>query len=358
MKKRNKIILVAVLQLFSIALCGQFHSVFNKATSNTASSVDSLGNFSFIISGHFHGSSYNKSTFPASTILAGIDTLNSLKPIFLISLGDLFLDVNDTYIEHYQRSFFDKLNMPLYNAVGNHDLANGNRYDKIYSPTYYKLSVNDNLFVILNTEINDGSIEGEQLVFLKNLLDETYKNNLQFKNIFLFSHRPVWSENNERYEKLFLDNTRTALGENNFETEVKSLLTKLSKTKNIFWISGSLGSGPASFFYDKDPETNICFMQTAIRDLPRDAVLQVNVNNSVVTFNGISLTGEKLNSIESYNIDYWSKTLAPEEKFNFRMLPYLTKQMLFHNYFWIGFLSSLSILLILRFAYSRWKRKK
>lgn len=357
MKKRNKIILVVILQLLSCFAFGQFKSVFNKATSNTSSVVDSLGNFSFIVSGHFHGSSSNLSTYPAATLLAGIDTLNSLKPIFLISLGDLFLDVNDTYIKHYQQSFFDKLNMPLFNAVGNHDLANGNRYEKIYGPTYYKLSINDNLFIILNTEINDGSIEGEQLLFLKNLLDETGKNNLQFKNIFIFSHRPIWSENNRRYEKLFLDNTRTEFGENNFETEVKPLLTKLSKTKNIFWISGSLGSSPASFFYDKDPETNICFMQTAIRDLPRDAVLQIQVINGRIELKGISLTGQKLEKIENYNIDYWIGAVPEEDEFNFRMLPYLIKQMLFHNYFWIGFLSSLSILLILRFVYSRWKKR-
>lgn len=354
MKKRNKILLVVILQLLTCFTYGQFKSVFNKAIT----AVDSTGNFSFIVSGHFHGSSSNQSTYPAATLLASIDTLNDLNPVFLISLGDLFIDVNDTYVEHYQKSLFDKLKMPLYNAVGNHDISNGNIYEKFYGKTYYKLSINENLFIVLNTEIDDGSIKGDQLDFLKNLLEQTLKSDTQFKNFFIFSHRPVWSENNDRYKQLFSDNTRTTLGKNNFESDIKPLLTELAKTKTIFWMSGSLGSGPASFFYDKDPESKIHFMQTAIRDLPRDAVLQVNVKNGVVSFNGISLTGQKLNSIESYNIDYWSHTVADEGKFNFRMLPYLTMQMLKHYYFWIGFVLSLLSIFVFRFLYVKWKRRR
>lgn len=356
MKKRNihNILLVALLQCWGCVLYGQFTSPFNKAIGR----VDSSGNFSFIVSGHFHGASTNQSTFPAATLLANIDTLNSLKPVFLVSLGDLFLDVDSTYIKHYQKSFFDKLNMPLYNAVGNHDISNGNMYEKIYGATYYKLAINNNLFIVLNTEINDGSIKGAQMEFLSNLLDETLKNNLQYRNIFIFSHRPVWAENNDRYKKLFAGNTRTAIGTNNFDAEIKPLLAKLSADRNVFWMSGSLGGGPASFFYDKDPETKITFMQTAIRDLPRDAVLQVSINNGAVTFKGISLTGRQLENIENYNIDYWNKTVAPEEQFNYRLLPYLAFQMIRHYYFWFGFFSSILFLLIISLIIKKWKRKK
>ncbi|HLC84039.1 MAG TPA: hypothetical protein VJI69_09415, partial [Bacteroidia bacterium] len=76
-----------------------------------------------------------------------------------------------------------------------------------------------------------------------------------------------------------------------------------------------------------------------------------------VTFNGISLTGQTLLTIESYNIEYWHKNTAIEEPFNYRLLPYLTLKMVSHYYFWIGFTSSLLILLILRFLYSRWKKR-
>lgn len=333
------------------SLLAQTISPFNKR-----SIADTSASYSFIVSGHFHGESTNMSTFPASTLLAGIDTLNNIKPIFLMSLGDMFIDVNETYINHYQKSLFDKLEMPIFNAVGNHDLSNNNYYENVYGKTFFAFTNHSELFIVLNTEINDGRIKDEQLIFLRNSLIAAHSE--KFKNIFIFSHRPVWSENNPVYEGLFLGNTRTALGENNFEDDIKPLLLEFSKEKSIYWMSGSMADAPASFFYHKELESNITFVQTAIRDLPRDAVLQVNVEDGKITFKGISLTGQTLQPIVSYNIDYWNKNISIEEPFNYRLLPYLTMKMVSHYYFWIGFTSSIILLLILRFLYSIWKKRK
>lgn len=328
----------------------QIISPFNKLKVK-----DTLSDYSFIVSGHFHGASSNTSTYPAATLLANIDTLNSVNAAFLMSLGDLFIDVNEIYINNYNKSLFNKLKMPLFNAVGNHDISNDNYYEKVFGKSYYAFLLNSELFIVLDTEQDDGSIVDGQLEFFKNRLKDA--NSEKVKNIFIFSHRPVWSENNSRYSALFAGNTRTALGENNYDDEIKPLLLEISKSKSIYWMSGSMADAPASFFYHKEAESNIIYIQTAIRDLPRDAVMQVNLVNGKVKFKGISLTGQKLDMIENYNIEYWTKAVPDEAKFNFRMLPYLTKQILFHYYFWIGFTSSLLILIILRFVYSKWKKR-
>lgn len=317
---------------------------------------DTLTNYSFIVSGHFHGSSANTSTYPAATLLANIDTLNATNSSFLMSLGDLFIDVNDTYMAHYQKSLFNKLKMPLFNAVGNHDLSNGNNYEKAYGKSYYSFFIDGECFIVLNTELNDGSIKDGQLEFLENTLNKAQAEKIQ--TIFIFSHRPVWAESNDKYKDLFKWNTRTLLGNNNFESVIRPLLEQLSNEKKIFWISGSLGGGPASFFYDKEHETNITFMQTAIRDREQDAVLLVTKKDGSISFKGISFTGQKLEPVENYNIDLWNNASTPEQEFSFRLLPYLTKQMLLHYYFWIGFTSSLMLLLFLRFLYSRWKKRR
>lgn len=335
-----------------IAPTRQIVSPFNKYVV-----ADSVGNYSFIVSGHFHGESSNKSTFPAATLLAGIDTLNGLNPSFLMSLGDMFIDVNETYISNYNKSLFSKLKMPLFNAVGNHDIANGNYYEKVFGKSYYSFVVNSELFVVLNTELNDGSIVDEQLIFLKSILNDASLEKI--KNVFIFSHRPIWSENNATYVGLFQGNTRTALGENNFEDEIRPLLKKVSTNKSVYWISGSMADAPASFFYHQEADTKITFMQTAIRDLPRDAVLKVNVKDGEISLAGISLTGETLLPVESYDLmNYWSRNSINEEPFSFRLLPYLIIKTISHNYFWIGFVSSLLILLILRFLVNRWKRRR
>jgi hypothetical protein len=315
---------------------------------------DTSEDYSFVVSGHFYGSSCESSGYPAATLLAGIDTLNGLHASFMISLGDMFMDVNDGYIRNYQKSLFSKLQMPLFNAVGNHDVANGNLYAKVFGPSWYSFRVQDDVFILLDTETDDGSISAEQLVFLTGAL----KASGAAKNIFIFSHRPVWAENSSRYGKLFRGNTRTAIGSNNFETVVRPLAEQYAKGKNIVWMSGSFGGGPASFFYDKEPTGTFTFIQTAIRNAERDAVLLVNVRNGKVSFSGISLTGQELQPLEKYDMNYWQETVSPEEKFNFRMLPYYTKLMLMSRYFWLGVLFSLIAVFVFSSVLKKWKKRK
>ncbi|HET6244672.1 MAG: metallophosphoesterase [Bacteroidetes bacterium] len=331
----KKVALYLFCFLFSIdtiAINQPVESPFN----NKVLKKDSLNSsFSFIVTGHLHGASSNISGFPAASLLANIDTINSLNADFIISLGDLFLDVNDNYVANYKRSLFDKLNMPLFNAVGNHDLS-GNRYESYFGKTFFSFVYNENLFIFLDTEINDGSIKGEQMEFFKNAISQAQKNNA-IKNIFIASHRPVWSENNSRYNTFFKGNTQTQFGLNNFKTEVSSYLNELS-TKSIFWFSGSMASGPVSFFYDKQKDSNISFIITAIRDLKRDAILLVSVNtDKAVEFNTISLTGEPLHNLQTYDIEFWNRNSKNMEMdFNYRLIPYLTLQMIKHYHFWIG----------------------
>jgi hypothetical protein len=348
---KNKIAWFFLALAFLVETATAQISPFNKRAVK-----DTSGVYSFIISGHFHGESSNASTFPASTILAGIDTINSLEPRFLMSLGDMFLDVDDTYIRNYDRSLFRKLKAPLFNAVGNHDLSNGNMYEKIYGQTYYTFRTGTEYFIVLNTEINDGSIKNEQLDFLKRAVDTALMPGI--KNVFICSHRPVWSENNIRYKDLFAGNTRTAIGKNNFDDVIEPLINKISRAKNIYWISGSLANGPASFFYDRNDEAGITYMQTAIRDLPRDAILMVTSDNGKISFKGVSLTGQNIEAVENYNLSYWKANCKVKEPFNFRLLPYMIMRMLLHYYFWTGFLFSFLLFFALRTLFKKWKRKE
>src|SRR6218665_2527740 len=153
--KKNAFVFLLLLALN--AAQAQVVSPFNKRTLK-----DTVTDYSFIVSGHFHGASTNISTFPASSLQANIDTLNKLKPLFLMSLGDMFLDVDQSYLDHYQKSLFDKLTMPLFNAVGNHDLSNGNMYEKVFGKSWFAFKAGMETFIVLNTEVDDGNIKSEQ----------------------------------------------------------------------------------------------------------------------------------------------------------------------------------------------------
>lgn len=322
-------------------------SPFNKRKIDV---TDSTAGYSFLVSGHFHGASTNRSGYPASTILAGIDTFNALKPALLVSLGDLFLYVDEQTVRNYSRSFFSKLSFPLYNAVGNHDVHT-ELYSQLYGSTSLSFILPGAAFVILDTEQNDGSIKGDQLKMLSEACNRV-KQDTGLKNLFIFSHRPVWSESDEELNKLLADNTKSLI-KNNYRSEVYPLISELAGTKNVFWFAGSMGGlAPSSFLYHE--QDKVRFIITSVRDLPRDAVLKVNVEKARVSFQPVSLQGQKLLPLEEYNISYWQKNRKIEPGFNMRLLPYYTIQALKHRYFWIGFACSLVLML---FVYLLVRRK-
>lgn len=350
-KIKNYSFLIFVLFFTWNGLFSQIISPFNNIKIN-----ESTEDYSFIVSGHFHGASTNASTFPASSLLSNIDTLNSLNSSFLISLGDMFIDVNEVYIRHYQKSLFNKLKMPLFNVVGNHDVSNGNIYAKVYGKTFFTFKISNELFVFLDTEMDDGDIKNEQLDFFKNVLASAKDDRI--KNVFIFSHRPVWAQQ-KKYAHLFKGNTRALFLSKNFEGQVLPLITELSKKKNTYWLSGSMGNGIASFFCDKDDNAKITYMQTAIRDLPRDAVLKVDVKNGKVFFSGIAFASQKLQPIETYNLEFWNKSSASEPAFNIRLLPYLTLKTLKHSSFWIGMVFTLFLALFIYLLFiKKWRKRK
>lgn len=332
--------LLLILVLFtSCSLSAQVKSPFNQL-----SLPDSMGiKFSFLVSGHFHGSSQNTSGFPAATLLANLGMINQSGCVFLGSTGDLFLDVTKN-IPQYKMSFFEKLKIPLFNAVGNHDLT-GNTYQDNFGNTWFSFDLARSRFIFLDTEESDGSIKGDQLSFLKKAL------NTKSNHVFIFSHRPVWAEEDAKLKNVFLENTVSYFG-TNFQSDILPLLRK----KRVYWFSGSLGGqAPASFFYfNKYP--NLTYIQSAIRDLPRDGLLKVNVEDSLVTFETISLTGQEMPKLETCNLDKWKRN-AGESTFNYRLIPLYVKQMLFHRYFWYGIVAAILSWVMLRFSSRFFKRK-
>ncbi|MFP5470300.1 MAG: metallophosphoesterase family protein [Bacteroidia bacterium] len=320
---------------FSSLLGFSQQSPFNKLSVQ----IQDSSNFSFVVSGHFYGSSSNRSGFPASTLLANLDTLNSSNAAFIVCLGDLFMDVKND-IPNYKKSLFSKLSKPLFNVVGNHDLS-ANVYQENFGKTHFSFSTGENTFVFLDTEKDNGDIKNEQFDLLKNAVES------HAKNVFIFSHRTVWAEENKTLSELFKDNTRSRFG-NNFQKEILPLLE--TSRAHVYWFSGSMGGGAkASFFYHPKSE-KITYITTAIRDLPRDAVLNVNIQNGDVFFNTQSLTENEVLVLKEYNLDYWKTTKIQE--INYRLFPIYIKQLLFHKFFWIGLLIGLLIM----FLFVRFKK--
>jgi hypothetical protein len=350
LKKINRLTIIAICFFRMYSSEAQQLSPFNKQAIK-----DSSSSYSFIVTGHMHGSSNNLSTFPASTILANIDTINSLRPAFIMNLGDLFIQLDKTSVGHYEKSLFNKLTAPLFNSPGNHDFSHELSYNDLYGKSYFSFNLQSERFIILDTEKDNGNISGGQMDLLKEAISATSLKGV--KNIFIFSHRPVWTDASPLYSDLFDGNTRSVL-ETNFSKDIVPLLSQVPDSIHVFWLSGSLGGmAPASFFYHHNKELRTVFIQTAIRDVPRDAILEVNADRGAVSFNTISLTGEKLEKLEYYGPEIWKKKEVKAE-FNFRMIPYLALQMIHYPAFWYGFVTAAVLVLLCLFVYRRLKRRR
>ena len=330
--------------------------------------ADSTGHYRILIGGHFHGESTNRSGYPAATLLATLDTINSLGANLFLSTGDLFMDlVND--MPRYERSLFSKLKMPLFNAPGNHDLSEGSpsrmstgvmcrrtctHKDPVHPIGGCLVGTGDDEFgdgaYFFNTEENEGSLTAEDLEILEMIVQKVVISGQ--KDVMFLSHRPIWAEDDPQYSPLFKDNTRSLTG-TNFQKDVYPLLEKIAEHAHVYWISGSLGgSAPSSIFFQEHAK-NITYIQCAIRDEPRDALLIADVYPDTVKWSSFSLTGQKLLAPEAYNAAWWQEHVGKSEDFNWRLLPYLVKTTVLRKEFWWGMLGGVLVLMLIRRLYRR-----
>ncbi len=325
----------------------QYTSPFNQKTIDS----DSSGAYSFIVSGHFYGDGTNNSRFPANSLLANLDWMNASNASMLVCLGDLFKDISND-IPTYQSSLFDQLEIPLVNTVGNHDLT-GSVYQDNFGETGFLFEVNQDIHLVIDTEQDNGDVVGVQLDRLKKIREQVKKG--EMNNVFIYTHRTVWSEAYAEMDGLFLDNTQ-GLTATNFKDEVLPVLKEISAYSEVFWFSGSLGTAPSSFFYFEDQENKVKIIGTAIRALPRDAVLKVNVNQGKVAFETHSLTQQELLPLESYSVEYW-QTEVGVDPFNWKLVLYYMQVALTHRFFWYGVLTCVFSIYAFRFVRKRFSKK-
>lgn len=324
--------------------------------------ADSTGHYRILIGGHFHGESSNRSGYPASTLLANLDTINALGAHLFLSTGDLYLDAKKDSAR-YARALFSKLKVPFFNAPGNHDRSVSNptvndaaTIDLVFETIEPSDLPGDLLVVhhvlarvlVIDTELNDGSLSAKETEILKILAADNSD-----LPVIITSHRPIWAEDDPQYSDLFKDNTRSLTG-TNFQKEVYPILQQIAEHAQVYWISGSLGGGAPSSIFFQEHAPNITYIQCAIRDEPRDALLIADVYPDAVKWSALSLTGQELQSPETYDAAWWRAQSGRGEGFNWRLLPYLIKRTLMRSEFWWGASFALLLVLVLRRIHRRW----
>src|SRR5690606_18913698 len=109
-------------------------------------------------------------------------------------------------------------------SVGNHDLT-GTIYQDNFGETGFSFEVNNDVHLVIDTELDNGDVKGDQLERLKSIATKVKLGKIN--NVFIYTHRTVWTEAYEEMDGLFLDNTQGLTG-TNFKDEVLPILKDIS----------------------------------------------------------------------------------------------------------------------------------
>lgn len=321
----------------------------------TANSVNKLpvqltgDTFSVILTGHWYGDGSNYTGLPASTVWANIDRIN--KSTAVLHMGDLFMDVRNDYSVYLSR-FFSKIKTPIFNAVGNHDIS-GEYYYQNIGITDYNVKIGSAVFIILNTERDNGEISLKQMELFADSADVWLKQGIKY--IFFCSHRPIWLNAENDFADLFPYRTKSLTG-NNFNSNVLPILKSLSRYFEISLVSGSKGDARASVFYSKGVDhPELTYVISAIRGNPSDSWIELQFYNDTCIWNHYNLVGmEQATHLADLGVSYWKDSLS-SPPFNWRLLPLYILNTVLSFEFYGGIFFSL-LLGIIFLAFKNYRR--
>jgi hypothetical protein len=183
---------------------------------------------------------------------------------------------------------------PVYFAPGNHDIANSKKravYTKRYGPSYQSFWQGNDLFLILDPNLDKWNISGKQLKWLQ---QELANKGTKAGNIFVFFHQLLWWAP-DNHLKDYPPNSPSGRAEHiNFFTEVLPLFEGLNKP--VYMYAGDTGVYEKGVMYYK--ENNVTFIASGMGGRKQDNFIITSVNkNGTVSFRLVALNEKEINSL-------------------------------------------------------------
>ncbi len=263
-------------------------------------------NVRFIVAGHLYGAhSEDTPIVPAQTLIDFVPELNKLSPNLFVALGDLAQYPSEESYQALHQNFLDKVKAPVLNAPGNHDFDNGRVfYQNEFGQTFYFLKYVQSQLIILDTEVANCFIVGNQREILEKAVDIALGDD-DIQNIFVFFHRTLFlDESLQLREK---PNGACRFGSNYTDLQNETFIPA-AQIKPVYLIAGDVGAfdGNLSPFYNKYPDVDLYTLAVGLGDSSNDVLLQIDIHSNEVDFVLIPIGGNSFLPIESYTPEYWA----------------------------------------------------
>ena len=186
-----------------------------------------------------------------------------------------------------------ELSLNVFFAIGNHDNTNRNLFLERYGNTYYSHSYKNDLYIILDPNIDGWNISGDQLDFLKQELSEIDQN---IENVFVFFHQLLWWRPDNRYKNVKPNSLENRSDSVNFWFTVEPLFKNLSC--NVVMFAGDVGAGSWSADYMYDKYDNITLIASGMGEGIGDNFIIVDVmTDNTVEYRLVPLNCEDMNCL-------------------------------------------------------------
>lgn len=250
-----------------------------------------INSYSFFIAGHVSGNPGVQNVGFHPPFKAKFDYIKAREEIeFGVLLGDC---VKFPTTENWENVVADisDLGLPVYIAVGNHDMYDPQPYyDQFGDSTYYSFSHKNDLFIILDPNIDEWNISGDQLVFLQNTLEQEAE---LHDNIFVMMHQLLWWASDNDYADVHVNSTEGRADEINFWTEIEPLFNELEN--KVVMCAGDIGAASYSSDFMYDHYDNITYIATGMGKGDSDNFVIINVDESKnLDYELICLNNEEL----------------------------------------------------------------
>ena len=249
--------------------------------------------YSFFVAGHTYGMPGVDNVGLHPPFQEKFDLINNRN----IGLGFLTGDiVKNSTVKNWDEvdSVLTYLNAEVYYVVGNHDLTDRDLFESRYGSTYFSFKKNEDLFIVLDPNIDQWNISGTQMDFLK----ETILNSADARNIFVFFHQLLWWDRNNKYQYVRMNSREGRADTINFWDEVIPVFTEILKPVTMF--AGDMGAGYWSdnFMYNYNITLNMKFIGSGMGDEDGDNFIIVNVfDNGELEFELIAINGEDIDAL-------------------------------------------------------------